>query len=39
LILAELTNGREAAAIPVFGCAFGESLKQELDPLGLKGME
>jgi len=38
-ILAALVQGREVAAIPVFGCAFGESLKKELDPLGLKGME
>lgn len=38
-ILAELTGGRQVAVVPVFGCAFGESLKKELDPLGLKGME
>jgi hypothetical protein len=38
-ILADLTQGREVKTIPVFGCAFGESLKKNLDPLGLKGME
>jgi hypothetical protein len=38
-ILAQLTGGHEVAAVPVFGCAFGESLKKDLDPLGLKGME
>jgi len=38
-ILADLAKGREVAAIPVFGCAFGESLKKDLDPLGLKGMD
>ncbi len=38
-ILSDLAHGREVKAIPVFGCAFGESLKKNLDPLGLKGME
>ncbi len=38
-ILADLTQGRDVKTIPVFGCAFGESLKKDLDPLGLKGMK
>jgi hypothetical protein len=35
-ILAALTSGRDAAELPLFGCAVSSSLRRMLDPLGLR---